>query len=105
MPLDMNLEVFLEKGFIQSTQEAINQVKFKLLTDFSSRFGPNVTLYRSEIIRSVQELEFVNHCNLKKPESNIFFEFSEENMTQTQLLEFSPDYIYFEENSINVTVL
>jgi len=104
IPLELEVEVFKSSNYYGSDVELANLVKDTLLTKFSTRFGPNITLYQSEIIETVQGITGVRNCNLIKPESNIFFEYALETLTEDELLEYSPEYIYFDENSISVRV-
>ncbi len=104
IPLELEVEVFKASNYYGSDVELANLVKDTLLTEFSTRFGPNITLYQSEIIETVQGITGVRNCNLIKPESNIFFEYALETLTEDELLEYSPEYIYFDENSISVRV-
>ena len=78
-----------------------NSIKSALLSEFSSRFGPNVSIYRSEIITVVQNVTGVSHCRLLEPQSNIFFDDVEiDDFTQQELMEYAPEYIYFTEDEI-----
>lgn len=104
IPLELEIQVFKASNYYGSDVELANLVKDTLLTKFSSRFGPNITLYQSEIIETIQGIIGVRNCNLIKPESNIFFEYALETLTEDELLEYSPEYIYFDENSISVRV-
>ena len=67
--------------------------------------GQNIQLYRSEIIDVVQETSGVVHCRLVNPKSSIFFNFDVDNLTETELLEYGPEYVYFTEDTITVRVL
>lgn len=103
-PLEIVVEVFKSPDYYGSDITLANLVKSTLLTVFSPRFGPNISLYKSEIIRTIQNIEGVGHCNLIKPESNIFFEYELTSLTEQELLEYSPEFIYFLESSIIVKV-
>lgn len=104
-PLEISVEVFRDPQYYNSDITLSNRVKSILLNEYSSRFGPNITLYKSEIIKTIQSIEGVGHCNLIKPESNIFFEYDlNSGFTEQELLEYSPEYIYFTEDSIFVKV-
>ena len=104
IPLELELEVFKASNYYGSDVELINLIKDSLITKFSTRFGPNITLYQSEIIETVQGISGVRNCNLIKPESNIFFNYELSTLTESELLEYSPEYIYFNENSISIRV-
>lgn len=104
IPLEIEIEVFKSSSYYGSDIELSNIVKDTLLTEFSDRFGPNATLYQSEIIETVQGVTGVRNCNLIKPESNLFFNYELETLTEDELLEYSPEYVYFNEDSISVRV-
>lgn len=104
IPLEIEAEVFKETSYYGSDIELANLVKDTLLTEYSSRFGPNITLYKSEIIRTIQNIDGVSHCNLIKPESNIFFEYDLESLSVQELLEYGAEFVYFTEESISVRV-
>jgi hypothetical protein len=103
-PLSISIEVFKSSDYYDSDVALANLVKSTLLTEYSSRFGPNITLYRSEIIRTVQNITGVGHCNLISPESNLFFDYDLQTLTEQELMEYSPEYVYFTEDSISVKV-
>jgi len=104
IPLVIDIEVFKDSTYYGSDIELANIVKDTLLTEYSSRFGQNVTLYQSEIIKTVQQITGIRNCNLIKPESNLFFEYDLNTLTESELLEYGPEYIYFDVNSISVKV-
>jgi len=104
IPLDISLEV-VRAIDAPLDAELMQSIKDALIDTFESRFGSNIYLYRSEIIDVVQEVEGVNHCRLIKPESNIFFNADLRELTQQQLLEYAPDYVYFTEDTITIKLL
>ena len=104
IPLIIEVEVFKETTYYDSDIQLSNLVKDTLLTEYSSKFGPNITLYRSELISVIQAITGVRHCNLIKPESNIFFNYDLESLTEQELLEYSAEYIFFNESSISVKI-
>jgi len=104
IPLIIEAEIFKASNYYGSDIELSNLIKDTLLTEYSSRFGPNITLYKSEIIKTIQDVTGVSHCNLIKPESNIFFDYELTSLAETELLEYSPEYIYFDGSSISIRV-
>ncbi len=105
IPLIIELEVFKESTYFGSDSKLINLVKESLLSEFSSRFGSNISLFRSEIVKNVQIIDGVNHCRVIKPESNIFFNYDINELTNDQLLEYTPEYVYFTADEISVKVI
>ena len=105
IPLKLNLEVFRADSYYGSDIELSNLVKTTIINTFSERFGTNVSLYLSEIVACVQGITGVSHCNVVAPKSNIFFNFNLDSLTQQQLLEYAPEYIFFKEEDISITVI
>lgn len=104
IPLEVEVDVFKESSYGGSLGDLTSAVRDAIYNAFSSRFGINVNIFRSEIIDVVQEVDGVERCRVVKPESSIFFDYDIDTFTQTQLLEFSPEYIYFTSSNISVRV-
>ncbi len=85
--------------------ELTEDIKSSLIETFQDRFGTNMSIYRSEIIDVVQNISGVSHCRLIQPYSNIFFNVDLKDLTQQQLLEYSPEYVYFTEDNIIIRLM
>ncbi len=105
IPLKIKLHVIKSADYGGSLTQLIDAIKNTLYEKFKDRFGANVTLFRSEIVKEVQLVEGVGHCSLVKPESSIYFNFDIDNFTEEQLLLYSPEYVYFTKDDIDVTIL
>ncbi|MCK5601516.1 DUF2793 domain-containing protein [Candidatus Pacearchaeota archaeon] len=105
IPLQIELEVFKTRDVTVQDSYIESEIKSTLLTAFEGRFGGNMELYKSEIIDIVQNIEGVGHCRVVKPESNIFFNFDLKDFTQQELLDYTPEYIYFTEDNIIIRLL
>lgn len=104
IPLQLSLDVFVNSTYTGTVGDLTQSIRDALILAFESRFGINSNIYRSEIIRVVQEVEGVSHCNLIQPSSSIFFNFDIDTFTQQQLLEYAPEYVYFTSNDISIRV-
>jgi len=104
IPLEIEIEVFRDLTFSGNLASLQTLVRETIIEEFKDRFGTGIEIYRSEIIDVVQEIEGVSHCRLRKPETSIFFNFDLKDLTEEQLLEYGPEYIYFIEDSITVRV-
>ncbi|MFW9871851.1 MAG: DUF2793 domain-containing protein [Candidatus Thorarchaeota archaeon] len=104
IPLQISLDVFVSSTYSGTLGDLTQAIRNALLEEFDDRFGINVDIYRSEIIDVVQEVDGVEHCRLIKPESSVFFNFDIDDFTQTELLQYSPEYVYFTEDSISIRI-
>ena len=106
IPLKIEIEVFKENSYLGSDSELSENIKRALLNEFNHRFGINVQLYTSEIISVVQNVYGVHHCNLIYPRCNLFFEISPyDNLSQEELLKYSPDFVFFTSDTISIKIL
>lgn len=104
-PLNIRIEVFKESDTSITDTTLISNVKTALINEFGSRAGPNIEIHRTEIKAIVQALNGVAYCQLVEPASSIFFNFDLNNLTQQELLEYGPDWIYFSADNITVTIM
>jgi hypothetical protein len=102
IPLEIEIEIFRESTFSGTLASLQDTIKTTIINAFSDRFGTGAQIYRSEIIEVVQDIDGVSHCSLRKPETSIFFNFELNELTETELLEYGPEYVYF--NADNITV-
>lgn len=105
IPLQIEIEAFKSQSYFGSDSELINTIKSTLVSTFSDRFGINIEIYRSEIIKVVQETTGVDHCNLKSPKSDIFLNFALEDLSQEELMTYSPEYVSFSEDDISIIII
>lgn len=104
IPLQLEIEIFKTSTFTGSVSDLTASVKTAILAAFSSRFGIGITLYRSEIIDVIQGVTGVGYCRLVQPASSIYFDYDIDNFTQTDLLEYGPEYVYFTEDDITIRI-
>jgi len=104
IPLKLYLEVF--KINDSSIQEAtlIDDVKNTIIDYYKDSFGPKIDIRRSKIIDLVHNINGVSYCRIIQPESGIFFNFNIDDFTQEELLEYTPEWIYFNKNDITIKI-
>jgi hypothetical protein len=105
IPLQIVIEVIKSPTYYGSDPDLVNLITSTLVSFYSSSFGSNITVLRSDIITQVRGLTEVYDCNLVEPQSNIFFNFNIDTFSKKQLLEYSPEYVYFTPASITVKIL
>ena len=105
VPLEIEIEVFRDLTFSGTLASLQDTVRTTIIEAFEDRFGTAAEIYRSEIIDVVQNIDGISHCRLRKPETSIFFNFDLKDLTEEQLLEYGPEYVYFTEDTIAVRVV
>lgn len=104
IPIEIEVDVFKSDSYSGSLGELTDAVRTAIYNAFSSRFGININIFRSEIIDVVQDVNGVERCRVVKPESSIFFTYDIDDFTQQELLEFAPDYMFFTSSNISIRV-
>ena len=104
IPLQISLDVFITSTYTGTLGDLTQAIRDALIDEFTDRFGINASIYRSEIIDVVQEVVGVDHCRLIEPTSNIFLNFDIDDFTQEELLQYSPEYLYFTEDDISIRI-
>jgi hypothetical protein len=104
IPLELEIEVFRNTSTITIDNLSQN-IKDALMNFFEDRFASDIEIYQSEIIDVIQEVVGVKYCRLLKPETSIFFNFDLDELTQIQLLEYAPEYVYFRRPNITIRVV
>jgi hypothetical protein len=102
IPLELEIEVFRNTSTI-TIDDLRQNIQDALMLAFESRFASDIAIYQSEIIDVIQEVTGVKYCRLIKPETSIFFNFDLDKLTQKQLLEYAPEYVYFRKGNIALT--
>jgi len=105
IPITIEVEIFREQTYSGTLTTIIQDVRESLFESFRDRFGTNAQFYRSEIIDVVQDVDGVDHCRLRQPETSIFFNFELIDLTEEELLRYGPEYIFFREEDITVRVI
>jgi hypothetical protein len=105
IPLKISLELVRESLSPVSEVLLIPTVKETLVESFKSRFGIQKSLFRSEIIDVCHNINGVEHVRLIEPKCNIFYNYSLEDLSEQELVEYVPEFLYFTESDITVTVL
>jgi hypothetical protein len=101
IPLEIKMVIIPSVDSRVSDQVLVKNIKDTLVSKLNPYFGYNKTLLRSVIIKTVQEITGVEHVELLEPSFNIKFEEDPyKNMTQEQLLRYTPELIYFTTENI-----
>ena len=100
LPIKIELILYTKDGYLSY----IDKAKTAILDYFSSKFGLDKSVYRSEIISVLQQIEGVTYVKLLKPEIDIFFDYKMENLSYDDLITYVPEYIWIDSDDILVDV-
>lgn len=101
IPLEIKMVVIPSDNSLTTDQILVKTIKDTLVTKLSPYFGYNKSILRSVISKIVQDIAGVEHVEILEPKFNIKFELDPyKNMTQEQLLRYTPELIFFSTENI-----
>lgn len=105
IPFSIHVIVWLDRDVSVSTDSVIQGVKDNLINGLYSRFGFDANIYISDLIKIIQSTTGVLNCQIIEPTHDIFFDYDvRADLTQQELLEYSPQLIWFDSTTITVEV-
>lgn len=106
IPVRISLTIFISKDAVLSVNNIVKQVRDSLIEKLSPNFGFNQNIYLSKIISICQSVPGVRNCIITEPKFDIFFDFDPySNMSQLEVLKFTPELIYFDASSIVINTV
>lgn len=105
IPLKIEINIEKESNTSNSIVAIINNIKKALIENIKPSFGNECEILRSKITSTVQGINGVNHCKLVEPSFNIFYDFELRDLTEIELMKYTPEYIYFNEDDIEVIII
>lgn len=105
IPFSISLIVWRDTSVSATTDAIVQNIKNSLIDGLYSKFGFDSNIYLSEIIEIAQGVEGVRNCTIIEPTHDIFFDYDlTEDLTQQELLEYSPQLVWFDSTTISVEV-
>lgn len=96
IPLNIHLKVHVNEKKISKSDSAISESVIQAMSKyFNGRMGLQKNLDRSEIIKVCRSVEGVEYVELLEPEFDIKFNYEINDLTQEELLNFTPQYVGF----------
>jgi len=105
IPLKISAEVIKSPALSVSETSLIDSIKTAILDRYKDNFGADTTIYRSEIIETIQAVPGVSNCRLIEPKTSIFFNYDIDKFTQQELLDYTPEMVYFTANDISISLI
>jgi len=101
IPMTIDLKIEMDKDSTMSGDALKTLIKQQLIEHFSPFMGIHKNLDRSEIVTVVRQVPGVIYCEVRKPEIDIKFEYDIKDLTQEQLIDYTPQYVGFTANNRN----
>ena len=105
IPFGISLKIIQNPVVATSTTALVNSIRTELINQLSSKFGLDQDIDRSEIIKIVRSVEGVKFAELIEPQVDIRFRFNITDLTQEDLLDYTPQLVAFTEDTISITVV
>ena len=106
IPLQINLSVE-QDPLVTISQNTLKQnIKDTLIQHFSPYMGTQKELSRAEIGQVVNGVSGVAFCEVLSPEIDIRFKYDiDKDLTQAQLMDYTPNYVGFTADTINIDIV
>lgn len=105
IPFSIHIIVWRNTSTAYTIDTIIKNVKDNLINNLYTSFGFDKDIYRSDILKIVQSTPGVLNSQVVEPKHDIFFDYDiREDLTQQELLEYSPQLIWFDSTTITVEV-
>jgi len=105
IPLELLINIWIDPSYSSSNQSIIDKIKRNIIENIFPKMGYDKPIYRSELIKIIQETTGVKHCVLLKPEHDIFFNYNiYEDFTQEEVLRYSPQLVQITESNIEIVI-
>jgi len=95
IPLLIDLKVEMDPKATMSGDELKRNIRESLVDHFSPYMGIHKNLDRSEIVTVVRQITGVKYCEIRKPEIDIKFLYDIKDLTQKQIIDYTPSYTGF----------
>jgi len=105
IPFAINLKIIQNPVVATSTTALVSNIRTQLISQMSSQFGLDQDIDRSEIIKIARSIEGVKFAELTEPQVDIRFNFDLTDLTQEELLDYTPQLVAFTEDTISITVV
>lgn len=105
IPLVLNIIVWRDPSYSSTSRAIVSNVKTGLINGLYQKFGFDKDIFITEIVDIVQSVPGVSHCKVMEPSHDIFFNYDlRKDLTEQELLEYSPQLVWFDSTSIYVEV-
>lgn len=102
IPVEVKAVVWMKEDYSGSDTALVEKIKKTLIETCYPKFGYQNKLYVSEITRIIKSVEGVENCRVLNPEHDIQFTYDYKDLTEEQLLTYTPELLFFDSSSIEI---
>lgn len=105
IPLKIHVVVWSDRTISETNEAIAERVKNELVDKMYTSFGYDKNIYIAELTRIVKNIKGIENCKIINPEHDIFFNYDiRKDFSQLDLLQYTPELVYFDTKSISVEV-
>lgn len=105
IPFEVSLKINKDPSVPISSSALTTNIRTALIDHFSSKFGMDAEIDRSEISRVVRGVDGVKFAVVLKPEVDIRFKFEIKDLEFETLLDYTPQLVAFTEDNISINII
>ena len=105
IPFIVRLRIHRDLSVSISSGALVSNIKTALLDHFAPKFGMDKSIDRSEIIKVAREVTGVDYCELESPGIDIKFKYKIKDLSESELLLYTPQLVAFTEDSIIIDIV
>jgi len=105
IPFNVSLKINKDPDIAISSSALEANIKTALLDNFASKFGMDVDIDRSEIVKVARGVLGVRFVEIIGPEIDIRFNYKIDDLVFADLLDYTPQLVAFTSDSISITII
>jgi len=105
LPIEISMRVYIKEQNNAQADVVIREVKEAIYEYFKPKFGFEVNIYKSEITKVAQNVDNVEFVELIEPYDSIVYDYYRKDLTKQQLIEFTPEFTWFNESNIQIEII
>ena len=105
IPFTISLKIRKDPNVATTSGAIVSNIRTALIDGLAGKLGLNVDIDKSEIISIVRGVSGVQYAEILQPEIDIRFKFDIDDLSQSELLDYTPQLVAFVEETIQITVV
>ena len=105
IPLTISLKIEQDPSVATSSTALVSNIRSVLVDTLSANFGLDKNIDRSQIIQTVRAIAGVKYVELLEPQVDIRFNYDSQDLTEEELLDYTPQLVCFTEDTIAIKIV